>query len=324
MRRGSPSASARGGGSARTLRTDRESAGGPRHRQRPSSRPRGRADGGDGRAGRGCRGRSRRHRPSGRCGARRRTGGARSPGTDIDRPGPVAPAGPPAGSSGFSGRRSAACRRARPAQLARSHMPGGAPSRARSRGRPRPRSCRRPRASPRPESRWPASRNPRARAPGSARRPCDPRIRLAVARARPPRAPRGTPRWWVRRAAQTVPGRRFRGTARLDGGARSRGTVPLLVQLLGFATAHVVQGVASRLQRPKEERSVDGRQLRLQAKAAVVIVPVPAHEAPALLLVGLGRRDPPRGPDHPLELGSGRVPRELQELGLALRDRRRG
>ena len=113
-------------------------------------------------------------------------------------------------------------------------------------------------------------------------------------------------------------GRRFRGTARLDGGTRLRGTAPFVLQFLGIRNTPLVERVASRLERAKEERSVDRRELRVEAQAAVVVVPVPAHEAPALLLVGLGRRDPPRGPDHSLELGSGRVPRELQELGLAL------
>ena len=53
-------------------------------------------------------------------------------------------------------------------------------------------------------------------------------------------------------------------------------------------------------------------------QAAVVLVPIPAHEALSLLFVGLGRRHPARGPDDALELGGGRVAGELDQVGLAV------
>ena len=93
--------------------------------------------------------------------------------------------------------------------------------------------------------------------------------------------------------------RRFRGTARPKGGKRSRGTVRALcvgisAPVVGLVRAPLAKRVARRLERAEEERPVLGRQLRVEVQTAVVVVPGPAHEALALLLVGLGRAHPAR------------------------------
>ena len=171
---------------------------------------------------------------------------------------------------------------------------------------------------------------------GRARRVADQGLRVDVdaraggARRRRARSAGGRARVSATAASDFGVGRRrrggrlrFRGTARLRGGRRSRGTAPVssraprvhlvtfLGQLLRLGGALGRERVARRLERLQEERPLLGRQLRLHVEAAVGVVPEALEVALAMLAVGFGGGAATRRADHPLELGRGRMAREL-------------
>ena len=238
--------------------------------------------------GRGCRARSRRRRPSGRCGGRRRTGAARSPGTGSSRRGRGGRGGSTAGSSVFGLRRRSAGRRARRAGRATRRRRAAGPF---------------PAAIPGPRARWAWSASTWTRSwwrspPGGASKPDGGRARASSAIA-------------VRHSAllgcggrrRVLP--RFRGTAELA----------LLGELLG---ADGRDRLARRLERLDQQRAVRRRELRVDLERPVLVVPRPAQEGVAVDLAGLLRADSPRRTDDPLELGRRRVRGELDQVGLAL------
>jgi hypothetical protein len=73
-----------------------------------------------------------------------------------------------------------------------------------------------------------------------------------------------------------------------------------------------------RFERPQEQGAVIGRELCVDVQAAVIVVPVPPHKGTALRLVGLLGAHSSCSSHHPLQLGSGRMKSEFEEIAFAL------
>ena len=234
--------------------------------------------------------RSRRPAPSGRCDGHRRSGGVRSPGTDSGRRARAARGGPTAGSSGFVGRRRAARRRV-----------GDRGTSEQSQARRRAVSAAIPGPSAIAHAPRPVTLAPGGSVASVAASTWTQQLVTLAAREPGRWSGEGAPRTSAASDSALVGdgGGGSGGSAeppRLIGSERFRGTV----RASPSASAHplLVQRVASRFERAQEERAVLGRQLRVDVQAAVVVIPVPAQEALAVRLVGLGRRAPdaPRAP----------------------------